>query len=111
MYLAPGPVGLLALTGDPRAIPILRRGLLSPNHMIGIVAATGLAEMQDRDSIPLIIQACKRAPADVAAVIAAESLLYFDDPKAQSAVDEYVPKDAAKIYRDARAHDKKGPLD
>src|SRR6266446_4610516 len=106
MYLAPGPVGLLALTGDPRAVPLLRRALWSTNFMIEIMGAMGLAKIQDKDSIPRIIEACRRAPAEAAAVIA-ESLIYFDDPEAQRAVDEYIPKDAAKIYRDARARGKK----
>ena len=67
-----------------------------------------LAEIQDKDSIPLIIEACKRAPAAAAAVIA-ESLVYFDDTEAQRAVDMYVPKDRAKIIREAKAQGKKTP--
>lgn len=106
MYLAPGPVAFIALTRDARAVPLLRRGLLSPNYMIEIVAAKGLAEIGDKDSIPLIIEACKKAPAEEAAAIA-ESLVYFDDHDAQSAVDRYISKDAAKIYREARAHGRK----
>lgn len=105
-YLAPGPVGLLALTGDARAVPLLRRALLSPNYMIEILGAVGLAQIQDNDSIPLIIEACKKAPAEIAAAVA-ESLVYFDDAKAQSAVDQYIPKDTAKIYREGKAHGRK----
>jgi hypothetical protein len=97
-----GPIKYLAMTGDRRAIPLLRRALLSPNYMIENQAALGLAEAQDVDSIPLIIMACKRAPAEPAGLIAI-SLIYFDDAKAQSAADRYVPKDMAKIYREARA--------
>jgi|SRR5579859_1937103 len=109
MYWFPGRVLLLGLTGDPRAIPLLRRALLSPNHLIENAAAEGLSELQDKDSIPLIVEACKKAPASAAAVIA-ESLVYFDDPEAQSAVDTYVPKERAKILRDSRAQGKKTPL-
>jgi hypothetical protein len=76
--------------------------------MIEIAAANGLAEIQDEDSIPLIIEACKKAPAAVAGLIA-ESLIYFDDTEAKSAVDTYVPKDRAKILREARAQGKKLP--
>jgi hypothetical protein len=108
-YKLPGKVLLLALTRDPRAVPLLRKALSSPNHMIEMAAAMGLAEMGDQDSIPYIIEACKRAPAEAAAVIA-ESLVYFDDPAAQSAVDQFIPKDNAKIYRDAKAHGKKSPF-
>ncbi len=108
MYWFPGKVMLLGSTGDRRAIPLLRQALLSPNHMIEIAAANGLAEIQDEDSIPLIIEACKKAPAAVAGLIA-ESLIYFDDTEAKSAVDTYVPKDRAKILREARAQGKKLP--
>ena len=103
VYMLPAGVGFLGWSRDARAIPLLRRALLSPNHMIQIFAAKGLAEIGDKDSIPLIIEACKNAPTDAAAVIA-ESLVYFDDNSAQSAVDQYIPKDQAKIYRDAKAH-------
>jgi HEAT repeats len=108
VYVLPGKVGLLGLTGDSKAIPLLRRALSSPNHMIETMAALGLAEIQDKDSIPLIIEACKRAPAEAAAVMA-ESLVYFDDAEAQRAVDTYIPKDAAKVFRQARAQGKKTP--
>ncbi len=108
VYVLPGKVGLLSLTGDARAIPLLRRALSSPNHMIATAAAMGLAEIQDRESIPLIIEACKRAPAEAASVMA-ESLVYFDDTEAQRAVDTYIPKDAAKTFREARARGKKTP--
>ena len=108
MYGFPGKLMLLGSTGDPRAIPLLRRGLLSPNHQIETAAAMGLAEVHDRDSIPLIIEACKRAPGAAAPGIA-ESLVYFDDAQAQSTVDKYVPKERAKILRDSVAQGKKTP--
>jgi len=108
MYWFPGRVMLLGLTGDRRAIPLLRQALLSPNHMVESAAANGLAEIQDKDSIALIIEACKRAPAAAAALIA-ESLIYFDDAEAQSAVDTYIPKERAKILREARAQGKRTP--
>ena len=101
MYDQPGKVLDLAQTGDPRGIPFLRRALQSRNYMIAIFAAKGLVLIQDKDSIPLIIAACQRAPS-IAAVIA-EPLIWFDDPSAQAAVNTYVPKDHAKISRDARA--------
>jgi proteasome lid subunit RPN8/RPN11 len=58
--------------------------------------------MKDKDSIPLIIAACQRAPAEVAGLIA-NSLVYFDDPQAQSAADRYIPKESAKALREAKA--------
>lgn len=109
VYRLPGRVGLLGLTGDPRAIPLLRQALSSPNHMIEVMAAEGLAELQDKGSIPLIIGACESAPAEAAGAIA-QALVYFDDPEAQKTVDQYVPKEAAKALRDAKARGKKTPL-
>jgi HEAT repeat protein len=109
IYWLPGKVLLLGLSGDPRAIPLLRRALLSPNHMIENAAATGLAELQDKDSIPFIIDACKKAPPAAAALIA-ESLIYFDDAEAKKAVDTYVTEGRAKTLREARAQGKRTPL-
>jgi hypothetical protein len=108
MYVLPGKVAFLGWSRDPRAIPILRQALSSPNHMIEVAAAMGLAEIGDQNSIPFIIAACKRAPAEAAAVIA-QALVYFDDTEAQSAVDAYIPKDTAKLYRDAKTQGKKRP--
>lgn len=102
LYGDPGSVIDLGVTGDPRAIPLLRRALLSHNFLIQHAAAQGLAEIRDKDSILLIIAACKKGPADSSALIA-ESLVFFDDPQAQSAVDTYIPKDIAKLYRESRA--------
>jgi len=85
----PIKLGLLARTEDSRAIPLLRRGLLAPNHMVEAVAADGLAILKDKDSIPLIVEACKRAPAEAASAIAM-SLLQFHDPEAQRAAEPYL---------------------
>lgn len=63
MYMFPARVLVLGLTGDPKAIPLLRQALSSPNHMIEVAAAQGLAELQDKDSVPLIIGACYCTPA------------------------------------------------
>lgn len=108
IYLLPGGIAFLGWSRDPRAIPLLRQALLSPNYQIEIVAALGLAEIGNKDSIPLIVKACSKAPRDAAAAIA-QALVYFDDPAAQNAVDQYIPPETAKIYRDARANGKKTP--
>ncbi len=108
-YINAAGVIFLGWSRDPRAVPLLRRALSSPNHMIESFAALGLAEIGDKASIPFIIEACKKAPAEPAEVIA-EALVYFDDSEAQKAVDDFIPKDRAKIYRDARAHGKKTPM-
>jgi hypothetical protein len=108
-YVLPGPVLLLGMTGDPRAVPVLRRGLLSPNYIVESSSAKGLAQVGDKASVPLIIEACKKAPPDAASVIT-RSLVYFDDPEAQKAVDRYVPKEIAKALREEKARGKKKPL-
>jgi HEAT repeat protein len=89
----------LIKTEDTRAIPLLRRGLQSPNQMVEGASAKGLAQLQDKDSIPLIIEACQRAPGDGASLIA-DSLVYFDDPSAQAAADSFLPKDKVTAIRD-----------
>ncbi len=94
----------MANTGDPRGVPLLRAvPLKSPNFMMVKLAADGLAQAKDKDSVPLIIDACKRALASAAELLA-ESLVYFDDPDAQKAVDQYVTPKTAKIFRVARAN-------
>jgi hypothetical protein len=95
-------VKTLAITGDPRGVPLLREGLLSPNPLIEVDAARGLANVKDTESVPLIIAACERSPrADLRAAIA-KQLVYFDDPDSQRAVAKYVPEktaDAERAYR------------
>lgn len=105
VYVLPGELMLLGSSGDSRAVPLLQKALSSPNYFIQVAASLGLADLKDKASIPLITEACKRAPAEAAAEIA-KSLIYFDDPQAQNAVDQYMPKDTAKIYREARAKGK-----
>lgn len=99
---------LLGWSRDPRAVPFLHQALSSPNPITQIIAATGLAEVGDKSSIPWIIDACRKSPANAEAI--AQALVYFDDNEAQNAVDEFIPKDIAKIYRDAKAHGKTKPL-
>jgi HEAT repeat protein len=102
-------VETVAETRDPRGVRILQRALSFPNFEIQNIAASGLARARDKDSVPLIIDVCKNAPPDVASVIAANALVYFDDPRAQSAVDLYLSKDAAKSAREQKAEGV-GPL-
>lgn len=109
VYIFPGEVMLLGMAEDQRAVPLLKRALLSSNLLIVRAAAVSLAELGDEASVPLIINACKIAPTEAASGIA-ESLIYFDDPSAQRAVDSFVPKDIAKGRREARAAGKKKPL-
>jgi hypothetical protein len=97
-------VEIVAETREPRGVRLLRRALSSPSSETQNIAASGLARAQDKDSVPLIIGVCKNAPPDVASVIAANALVYFDDPRAQSAVDRYLSKEAAKFAREQKAN-------
>jgi HEAT repeat protein len=90
IYDLPGRITLLAVTGDLRGLSPLRRGLQSPNYYIEAQAARGLAKLRDSDSVPLIIIACKKAPAEFAPLIA-RALVYFNDAQAQQAAKQFVP--------------------
>ncbi len=98
VYDLPGRVTLLAVTGDPRGLSLLRRGLQSPNYYVEAQAARGLAKLRDTDSVPLIIVACKKAPAEFAPLIA-RALVYFNDAQAQQAANQFVP---SSILNDLR---------
>ena len=98
-------VASLAGAEDSRGIPFLRRALSSPYIFSQAFAAQGLAALHDDKSIPLMIKACQKSPPAAAGVIAA-SLVYFDDPRAQAAVDLYLEKDRARILRDGVAEGK-----
>jgi HEAT repeat protein len=104
-YDYPTKVLALAMTGDPRGIPLFQRALQSRNYLIVAFAAKGLAQIQDRQSIPLIIAAAKKAPTGYNTLIA-EALVYFDDAQAQSAVDTYMPKEKVAMDREARSRGK-----
>ena len=100
-YELPVKLGYMAETGDPRGLPLLRRAMSSSNYMIQSMAAKGLAKLDDKDSIPVIVAACAKAPAEISPAIA-EALVYFDDPRAQSAAERYLPKEYFKSLRDGR---------
>jgi len=101
----PGPVLLMATTDDPRGIPLLRQALASTNPLIGITAARGLAQLRDEPSVPLIIAACQKASVSERNALA-ESLVYFDDPQAQTYAALNLPKKnyAAVRQRIAQGH-------
>jgi HEAT repeat protein len=52
----PGGLAPLAKTGDPRGVPLLRKALMSSNLQVASLAAAGLAQAQDKASIPMIIR-------------------------------------------------------
>lgn len=88
--MIPAELSLLAITGDPRGLSILQKGLLSPNYGVRAIAVQGLAVLQDKASIPRIIEAAKKAPAETRPFIA-EPLVAFDDPVARAAAEELIP--------------------
>jgi HEAT repeat protein len=100
-------VETVAETRDPRGIQFLRRALSFPSFQGD--AAAGLVRAQDNDSIPLIIDLCKNASPEEARFFAMQVLVYFDDPRAQSAVDQYLSKEDAKFAREQKANGV-GPL-
>jgi hypothetical protein len=100
-------VETVAETRDPRGVRLLRRALSSPNFQSH--AAAGLVRARDNDSIPLILDLCKNASPEVARFFASQVLVYFDDPRAQSAVDRYLSKEDAKFAREEKANGV-GPL-
>ena len=96
-------VEIVAETREPRGVRLLRRALSSPDYQFQTFAAAGLVRARDNDSIPLIIDACKNASPDVASSIA-QALVYFDDPRAQSAADQYLSKEDVKAAREEKAN-------
>ena len=107
MQSSPAQITFLAATGDQRGLELLRRAVASRNYFVEAVAARGLAKLQDVDSVPLIVTACKRAPADAAALIA-RSLVFFNTPPAQSAAETFIKNrevldELRKISRDKGA--------
>jgi hypothetical protein len=85
----PVELSFMAEIGDPRGLPILRKGLSSPNYGVRAMAAQGLALLQDKDSIPLIIHAAKTAPSEMQWWIA-RPLLAFNDSTARAAAEELI---------------------
>jgi HEAT repeat protein len=80
----PAAVEALGEAADQRSLPILLRGLESPNVLVVREAAFGLARLQDATTVEPIITACRRLdPAERPWV--AKSLLYFRSRKAQRA--------------------------
>ncbi len=102
VFTDPAAVSDLGYTGDARAVSILQKALFSANFYVEVAAAEALANLRDTNSVPLIIEACSKAPAQVAELIALP-LAYFDDKSAQAAFELYVSRQAAADERRARS--------
>jgi hypothetical protein len=81
----------LSAARDARAYELFLKGLHSPNIMIAISAAHGLAVLQQPRAIDEMIAAARETPSEARFEIA-KSLLFFSDPKAQAAAEELTPK-------------------
>jgi HEAT repeat protein len=77
-------VEALGEAADRRSLPILLRGLKSPNVLVVREAAFGLARLQDTTTVEPIITACTRLDPGERPWVA-KSLLYFRTRKAQRA--------------------------
>jgi hypothetical protein len=100
VYEIPNAWYFLGASGDPRSYDVLERGLHSPNLMIVVSAAQGLAKLQDPRAIDELIAVGHHLPGEVRALIA-ESLLLLSMPEAQAAAEELAPeKERLKLQRD-----------
>ncbi len=98
-YRQPAYVLELAMAGDPRGIPLLRQALHSDIFLVQNAGAQGLAQLQDKDSIPLILDAIRRKPY-IGAAMSMFALVYFDDDRAQAAVRRALPDEPAGLYKE-----------
>jgi len=80
----------LGAAGDPRAYDLLIKGLSSSNLAIAQTAAEGLAKLHDPRAIDELI-ATGRQMRGESRLIMGRSLLFFADPRAQSAAEELMP--------------------
>lgn len=99
-YASQNDILAISKTKDRRAIPILMKGLQSPNHMVVMRSAEGLASLQHEEAADGIIAACERLPAESAGTIA-RYLVFFKSPKAQAAAEKFIKKEQTlKTWRD-----------
>ncbi len=98
------PVMALAESGDPRALPLLLRGLTSPNLYVVTQTAHGLGLIGDARAITPVVEAIETAPEDMRLYIARE-LGYFDHPQAQAALTRFIqdPQKRQRYIASARA--------
>jgi HEAT repeat protein len=102
LSVLPAQIFLLAVTGDTRGRPILREGLASTNYLVRAFSSDGLALLQDYDSVPMIIKAAEQTPFELRFRVA-ESLVFFDDPKASAAAEKLIPQKGLLEYLRKRA--------
>ena len=91
MVLNPKAVMNLGETGDPRGDTVLRLATKSPNILVVLSAAAGLAELKDETAVSLVLAADSRLSPPIKGLLAT-NLIYFHDPRAQAYVKQWIPK-------------------
>jgi HEAT repeat protein len=85
----PAAVEALGEAADPRALPILLRGLKSPDAYVVRTSAFGLARLHDIIAVEPIINACNTLQREERP-LTAKALLYFHSHRAQRAADSII---------------------
>ena len=93
----PASVEALGEAADYRALPILLRGLSSPDAYVVRTSAFGLARLHDTVAVEPIIQACNTLRREERP-LTAKALLYFDSHRGQRAADSIIA-DPALVRR------------
>ena len=90
MVLYPKAVMHLGETADPRGDTVLRLATKSPNILVVMAAAGGLAELKDEAAVPLILKVDSRLSPPMKGLLA-HTMVYFNSPKAKAYVKQYLP--------------------
>jgi len=106
VYEVSNPWYYLAASGDPAFYDLFIEGLHSHNLMIVGTAAQGLAKLQDPRAIEPLIEAGRRTPGVGRGGIR-KSLLYFSDPRAQAAAEEFYALTNSKKLMDLHRQEAK----
>ncbi len=85
----PTDIIFLGRTGDSRGYDLLIKGLGSPNPMVVVPAAQGLAHIGDPRAIKSIQETVPRSPVRSKSMLA-QTLLYFDDDGARETAREII---------------------
>jgi len=101
----PARILALGMAADPRAIPILLKGLESPNPMVAAFAARGLARLQERSAIPHIVRSAESRPR-LAGEPIAQWLYFFEDADATAAANRLIADPELRAVYEAYAAEK-----
>lgn len=90
MVFYPKAVMHLGETADPRGDTVLRLAAKSPNILVVLAAASGLAELKDEAAVPLILKVDSRLSPPMKGALA-HALIYFHSAEAESYVEKHLP--------------------